>query len=133
RENRTNLGIESVEGARGERLRLREVEFSTRFALLRLDEDEDRHMIRMGARPLPDLLKASSKGLTCASVINVLHVHHLEAGLAHHAIRIEIRIGRHLRSSNHRRSGRMSVETASAVSIDIKFNLTDTAIELLRK
>src|SRR5260370_7730236 len=90
-------------------------------------------MIRMGTGPLPHLLQASSEGLAGAWVVDVLHVHHFEPGFAHDPIGVEVRIGRKLRSSNHRRPRRMGVEPAFAISVDIKFDLTNPAIELLRK
>src|SRR5260370_17871901 len=90
-------------------------------------------MIRMGTGPLPHLLQASSEGLAGASVVDVLHVDHFEPGFAHDPIGIEVRIRRKLRSSNHRRPRRMGVEPAFAISVDIKFDLTNPAIELLRK
>src|SRR5665213_3903564 len=55
----------------------------------------------------------------------------LKPALAHDAVWIEIRIGRQLRSGNHRRTRRMRVETAFAVGIYIKLDLANAAIELL--
>src|ERR1700759_4231952 len=59
RENRTDLRIKSIEGTRRERLRLRYMKFAAGFPLLGLDQDKDRHMIGMSARPLPHLLQTS--------------------------------------------------------------------------
>ena len=133
REDRTDLRIEGIKGTRCKRLRFRHMKFAAGFPLLRLDQDEDWHMIWMGTRPLPHLLQTSREWLTGAPIVDVLDVHHLESRFAHHSVGIEVRIRRKLRSSNHRRPRRMGVEPAFAISVDIKFDLTNPAIELLRK
>src|SRR5207302_4815157 len=125
REDRTDLRIKSIEGARSERLRVRPMIFAAGFPLLGLDQDEDGHMTRMGARPLPHLFQTSCKGLASASVVEVLDMHHLEPWLAHHPIRIELRIRRKLRGSNHRGTRGMCVEPALRIRVDVKLNLTD--------
>src|ERR1700730_12886121 len=60
-------------------------------------------------------------------------MHHLEPGSAHHPIGIEVRIRRKLRGSNPRWPGGMRIEPTLRVSVNIKLNLTDTAIERLRQ
>src|ERR1700744_852181 len=55
--------IESVEGSGCERLWLSQVKLAMRFALLRFNENENRYVIGMGLRPLPNDLEAAGKGL----------------------------------------------------------------------
>src|ERR1039458_4260638 len=126
-----NLRIECIERGGCERLRLGNLYRPARLLLLGLHKNEDGNMLWMRMRPAPDQLKAGCERLAGAAVIDILHVHHFEAGLGHDAVWIEIRIGRQLRSGNHRRTRRMRVETAFDVGIYIKLDLANAAIELL--
>src|ERR1035437_777116 len=131
RKDGTNLCIESIEGGGCERFRLGNLCRAARLLLFGLNENEDGNMLWMRVRPAPDQLKAAYERLAGAAVIDILHVHYFEAGLGHDAVGIEFRIGRQVRSGNHRRTRRMRVETAFAVGIYIKFDLANAAIELL--
>src|SRR5450631_3875360 len=112
REDGANLCIESIERGGSERFRLGNLCRAARLLLFGLNQNEDGNMFWMRMRPAPDQLKAGCERLARASVIDILHVHYFEARLGHDAVGIEIRIGRQLRCGNHRRTRRMSVESA---------------------
>ena len=85
----------------------------------------------MSVRPLPHFLKACGEGLAVAAVVDILHVHDLEARLIHDVVRIEGRIRRQPCRFNHVRTVGVRVLAALAVSIDVELNLADAAVKLL--
>ena len=94
------LGIKSVEGCCGKGFGLGEVKITPRFTLFCLDQDEDRDVVRMSTRPLPNLLQTAGKRLTSAAIVEVLNMHDLETWLSHYSVRIEVRIGWKMSSSD---------------------------------
>src|ERR1700761_1257178 len=131
REDGSNLGVERVEDGGGKWFWLRHVQSRTGLALLGLDENEDRHVMRMRFGPGANLLKTSGKGLTSAAIVYVLYVHHLEARLVHVAFWVKRWIRRESGSRDISRSGRMRVEPTLCIGVDIELDLAHAAVELL--
>ena len=77
------------------------MQLAARLALFRLDKNKDRYMIRVSVGPLADLFQAGSKRLAGAPVVDILNMHDFETRLVHHAIGIELRIGRQFSRGNH--------------------------------
>ena len=87
----------------------------------------------MRMRPGAHFFEARFEGLAHAAIVDVLHVHHLEARLQHHALRVERRIGRKLRLGHHPRPGGMREAAAFAVGEDVELDLPHAAVELARE
>ena len=66
----------------------------TILAFLRLDQNEDRQMLRMLLRPSSNIGEAGNKSHACAAHIDILHMQNLESRLVHHMLRIELRVRR---------------------------------------
>src|SRR5581483_9498295 len=98
-----------------ERLRIYFLKGSARTTLLCFHKNKDGNMAWMLVGPASDLFKTCDKRLAGTAVIDVLHVHHFKARLAHQPVRIEIRIGRKMRIGHKLRSERMRVQPALAV------------------
>ncbi len=92
REDRTNFSVERIEGRRAKGFGFGKFELFDR-TLFGFDEDEDGDVIGVGMRPLLYLFEAGCKRLAVAAVVDVLDMHHLEAGPVHDAVGIEGRIG----------------------------------------
>ena len=129
-EDGTDLGVERIEGCGGEGLGYGEVCFFG-LALFRLDEDVDGDVARVRARPCADLCEAGDERLAVAAVVDVLDVHHLEAGLGHDAVGVKGWVRGEACGSYHLRSEGMSVAAAVGVGEDIEFELAHAALELL--
>ena len=93
---------------------------------LGLHQDEDRHVVRVRLRPGPDLLQAAHEGLAVGDVVDVLDVHHLEAGLGEHALLVESR-GAPLVQGRPERVGEAA---ALGVGVDVELHLADAMVEL---
>ncbi len=87
----------------------------------------------MRMRPRAHLFEARLEGLAHAAIVDVLHVHHLEARLHHHALGVERRIGRKMRLGHHARPGGMREAAAFAVGKDVELDLPHAAVELVRE
>src|ERR1035437_10311527 len=73
-EDRANLRIQRIEGGRCVRFGFRPGQIRARYALFRLDQNEERDVLWMSPGPGADYLQASDKWLTIAHKIDVLDV-----------------------------------------------------------
>ena len=126
-EHRADLGVERVEGFRREAFVVDHAGHGLdRILGLGLDEHVERHVVRVRLGPGADLLQAADEGLAGGDVVDVLHVHDLEAGLGEDMLGIEACRA----ASVQRRAERVGEAAALGVDIDVELDLADALIEL---
>ena len=82
-------------------------------------------------RPGPDILQAGDERMAGASLVEVLNVHHFEAGLVHLMLWIKVRICRQTRCCDSLHDGWMSESATLGVGKDVDLHLSHAAGELI--
>ncbi|SOO31819.1 hypothetical protein XAP6164_610013 [Xanthomonas phaseoli pv. phaseoli] len=132
-EDRAHFGIQRVHRLCIEGFGLHGGKCQLDRRLLGFEQDEDGHVARVLLRPAADFLQAGNQGLAVAALIQILHMHDLEAGPVHHSGGRARRCGRQPGLGDLRDDGRVCVAPTLCIGEDVQFELAHAIVKLLRQ